>query len=80
MIIIIGINIITGIILILYGNKIGERGGENIINRIITINISIIFYYIYRILILGEERRITIGKWLRDIEKEIEYYYLIDCY
>lgn len=78
MITIIGINIITGIIIITYGSKIGDRGGERIIERIIGINLSIISYYIYKIIIKGEERRIRIGGWIEEVEKGEGYNIIID--
>jgi NADH:ubiquinone oxidoreductase subunit 5 (subunit L)/multisubunit Na+/H+ antiporter MnhA subunit len=78
MLYIISINIITGIVLLLLGYIIGERGGQRIVNYIFIINIISISYYWWRILIEGEERILNISHWFNDINKYIDINLILD--
>lgn len=74
----ISINLFTGIIILLLGEKIGEKGGKRIMKRINIINLLIIGYYIKRIIIEGEERRIILREWFRGINKKVDNIIIID--
>lgn len=71
-------NIISGIFILIYGNRLGNNGAIYIINRIFIYNIIYILIYIHSILFKGQERRIVLYNWIQDISKNIELSIIID--